>query len=59
MANGIAAKYNTPILKPLPASSPIWLAVLVQMEHWATERAAMAIEMNNKDIRFIYFVKLQ
>jgi hypothetical protein len=32
---------------------------LVQMEHWATERAAMAIEMNNKDIRFIYFVKLQ
>lgn len=33
MANGIAAKYKTPALKPLPASSPIWLAVLVQIEH--------------------------
>ena len=35
--NGMAAKYKIPALNPLPASSPICAADLVQIEHCAND----------------------
>ncbi len=53
MANGIAAKYRIPELKPLPASWPIWLAVLVQIEHCATALITTTWDSIKKVMRFI------
>ena len=53
MAKGIAAKYRIPELKPLPASWPIWLAVLVQIEHCATALITTTWDSIKKVMRFI------